>query len=65
MPQESGLFDAAHHYDFGFGARTFNELESIIEQGPAAWNRKRESIPQFYTPSSTGEWIERIQPIHA
>jgi UDP-N-acetylglucosamine:LPS N-acetylglucosamine transferase len=65
MPQESGLFDAAHHYDFGFGARTFADLERIIQQGPAAWYRKRESITQFYTPSSTGEWIERIQPIHA
>jgi UDP-N-acetylglucosamine:LPS N-acetylglucosamine transferase len=64
MPQESGLFDAAHHYDFGFGARTFDELESIIRKGPAEWNRKRESIPQFYTPVSASEWIERIQPVH-
>ena len=64
MPQESGLFDAAPHYDFGFAARTYDELESIIRMGPAEWKRKRESIPQFYTPPSAGDWIERIQPIH-
>src|SRR5262249_14738667 len=33
MPQESGMFQAAEHYDFGFVARTFNELEAIIRQG--------------------------------
>jgi processive 1,2-diacylglycerol beta-glucosyltransferase len=65
MPQESGLFDAAHHYDFGFGARTFDELASFIRKGPLEWNRKRESIAQFYTPSSTAHLIERIQPVHA
>ncbi len=64
MPQESGLFDAAQHYDFGFGARTFDELEKIIRKGPAAWNRKRESIPQFYAAHSACELIERIQPVH-
>jgi UDP-N-acetylglucosamine:LPS N-acetylglucosamine transferase len=64
MPQESGLFDAAHHYDFGFGARTFSELETIIRKGPAEWHRKRESISQFYTPPSSVEWIERIQPLN-
>ena len=64
MPQESGLFDAAQHYDFGFCARTFDELASIIQQGPAAWDRKRQSISQFYMPRSAGEWIERIQPVH-
>src|SRR5207253_10807483 len=62
MPQESGLFDAAHHYDFRFGARTFEELERIIGKGPAEWSRKRESIPAFYTPHSANELIERIQP---
>jgi processive 1,2-diacylglycerol beta-glucosyltransferase len=62
MPQESGLFSAADHYDFGFGARTLNELEKIIEKGPAGWSRKRESIQQFYTPDSASELIERIQP---
>jgi processive 1,2-diacylglycerol beta-glucosyltransferase len=65
MPQESGLFAAAHHYDFGFGARTFDQLESIIRKGPAEWSRKREAIHQFYSPRSSGEWIERIQPVHA
>ena len=64
MPQESGLFAAAHHFDFGFGARTFGELESVIGRGPAEWNRKRESIPQFYTPHSADEWIERILPLN-
>jgi processive 1,2-diacylglycerol beta-glucosyltransferase len=64
MPQESGLFDAAHHYDFGFGAKTFGELENIIRKGPAEWHRKRESISQFYTPLSSVEWIERIQPLN-
>ncbi len=63
MPQESGLFDAAHHYDFGFAARTFAELESIIRKGPAEWHRKKESIPQFYNPNSAGELIERMQPV--
>jgi processive 1,2-diacylglycerol beta-glucosyltransferase len=64
MPQESGLFDAAHHYDFGFGAKTYDELESFIRKGPLEWNRKRESIAQFYTPCSTAQLIERIQPVH-
>jgi len=64
MPQESGFFDAAHHYDFGFGARTFDELEAIVRGGPAAWNRKRESIPQFYKPHSAAQLIERIQPVN-
>ena len=61
MPQESGLFTAAQHYDFGFVARTFDELETIIRKGPAEWNRKRESIPHFYDPHAD-ELIERIQP---
>jgi UDP-N-acetylglucosamine:LPS N-acetylglucosamine transferase len=63
MPQESGLFNAALHYDFGFAAKTFDELEAIIRKGPGAWNRKRESIPQFYGSGSAGELIERIQPL--
>ena len=45
-------------------ARTFDELEAIIRRGPAEWNRKRESIPQFYKPSSADELIERIQPVN-
>ena len=63
MPQESGFFDAAHHYDFGFAARTFDELTAVIRKGPSEWNRKRESIPQFYQSSSAAELIERIQPV--
>ena len=63
MPQESGLFDAAHHYDFGFAARTFDELAAIVRKGAGEWNRKRESIPQFYKSSSAGDLIERIQPL--
>jgi UDP-N-acetylglucosamine:LPS N-acetylglucosamine transferase len=61
MPQESGLFRAARHYDFGFCATTFAELESIVRKGPSEWNRKRESIAHFYTPSSLSPLIERMQ----
>jgi processive 1,2-diacylglycerol beta-glucosyltransferase len=64
MPQESGLFDAAHHYDFGFGARTFADLERFIQKGPVEWERKRESITQFYTPQPPNDWLERLQPLH-
>jgi processive 1,2-diacylglycerol beta-glucosyltransferase len=64
MPQESGLFQAAHHYDFGFGARTFADLERFIKKGPVEWERKRESITQFYTPRPANEWLERLQPLH-
>jgi processive 1,2-diacylglycerol beta-glucosyltransferase len=64
MPQESGLFEAARHYDFGFAARTFRDLESIIKEGPAAWGRKRESLGQFYQFSSGRELIQKIQPEH-
>lgn len=63
MPQESGLFNSAAHYDFGFAARTFKELEAIIRKGPGEWNRKRGAVRQFYTASSAGELIERIQPV--
>ena len=63
MPQESGLFAAAHHYDFGFGARTFEELDGVINKGPIEWSRKRESIMEFYTPQYAGDLIERIQPV--
>jgi UDP-N-acetylglucosamine:LPS N-acetylglucosamine transferase len=62
MPQESGLFNAAQHYDFGFVARTFDELERIIRKGSAEWSRKRESIAHFYMSSSARELIERLQP---
>ncbi|HLH31595.1 MAG TPA: glycosyltransferase, partial [Terriglobia bacterium] len=63
MPQESGLFNAAHHYDFGFAAKTLREVESIVGKGPGEWNRKRESIAQFYQSSSADQLIERIQPV--
>lgn len=63
MPQESGLFDAAHHYDFGFAAKTFSELEAVIRSGRGEWNRKRESIHDFYRASSADILIERIQPV--
>jgi len=64
MPQESGLFEAATHYDFGFAARTFDEVDTIIRKGPSEWNRKREAIPQFYESASAHELLERIQPAH-
>ena len=63
MPQESGLFHAANHYDFGFAARTFEELAAIIKKGPAEWNNKRESLADFYKSSSGEELIERIHAV--
>jgi hypothetical protein len=63
MPQESGLFNAAHHYDFGFAAKSLREVEGIVSKGPGEWNRKRESILQFYQSSSADQLIERIQPV--
>jgi processive 1,2-diacylglycerol beta-glucosyltransferase len=64
MPQESGLFVASSQYDFGFAAKTFEELEAVIQKGPAAWNRKRAGVSRFYRSSSGEELIERIQPAH-
>jgi len=64
MPQESGLFNAAKRYDFGFSATTLHELESVIRKGPAEWNQKRESIAEFYTPRFGADLIERIQPVN-
>jgi processive 1,2-diacylglycerol beta-glucosyltransferase len=64
MPQESGMFQAAEHYDFGFVARTFDELDAIIRKGASEWNRKRDSISQFYESASAGDLLERIQPTH-
>jgi processive 1,2-diacylglycerol beta-glucosyltransferase len=63
MPQESGLFEAAEHYDFGFAARTFAEIGEIIRKGPAEWSRKRDSISQFYKAASAAGLIERMQPV--
>jgi UDP-N-acetylglucosamine:LPS N-acetylglucosamine transferase len=64
MPQESGLFQAAVRYDFGFAAGTFKDLERVIRLGPSEWNRKRECVHQFYRASSGEQLIERIQPAH-
>jgi len=61
MPQESGLFEAVHHYDFGFAANTFSQLEAIIRRGSAEWDQKRESILQFYNLSRAHDLIQRIQ----
>lgn len=60
MPQESGFFQAAKHHDFGFSARTFEELEAVMNEGPAGWNRKRDSVSRFYEYNSGEELIERI-----
>jgi len=65
MPQETGLFEAAAHYDFGFAAKTFDELESIIGKGSTEWSRKRPSISHFYRRASADELVERILPAHA
>jgi len=65
MPQESGLFDAAVHYDFGFAARTFDQLEAIIGKGAQEWARRRPAISRFYERTSAAELLERIQPAHA
>ena len=64
MPQEAGLFRAAMHYDFGFGAQTLDDVARVIEKGPDEWNRLRASVAQFYRASSGRELIERIQPDH-
>jgi processive 1,2-diacylglycerol beta-glucosyltransferase len=64
MPQESGMFQAAEHYDFGFAARTFEELEVIIRKGTREWKRKCDSIAQFYQSGSAGDLLQKIQPIH-
>jgi len=65
MPQETGLFEAAAHYDFGFAAKTFDELESIIGKGRNEWSRKRPSIAHFYRRASAHQLVERILPAHA
>lgn len=64
MPQESGLFNAASHYGFGFAVRTLDELRAVLRQGVAEWRTKRDAIVQFYRPGSTPELIERIQLSH-
>ena len=64
MPQESGMFHAAQHYDFGFVARTFDELDVIIRKGAHEWKRKCDSISQFYQRESALDILKKIQPIH-
>jgi len=65
MPQESGMFEAATRYGFGYSVGTFAELENIIRLGPHEWNRKREAVGAFYRRTSGEELIQRIQPAHA
>lgn len=64
MPQESGLFQAAGRYDFGFAASSLEDIDEILRRGPAAWRQLRTSIAQFYVGTSGKELIERIQPNH-
>jgi UDP-N-acetylglucosamine:LPS N-acetylglucosamine transferase len=65
MPQESGLFDAARHYEFGFAASTLNDVEEVVSRGRRAWDQMRSSLAAFYQTSSGEELIERIQHVHA
>jgi processive 1,2-diacylglycerol beta-glucosyltransferase len=60
MPQESGLFHAARYYDFGIPVRSLDELGQAIRSGPAAWNKKRDAVPNFYTYNWGDELIEGI-----
>ena len=64
MPQESGLFEAASRYGFGFAVRTLDELLAVVKQGVSRWRIKREAIARFYRPSLTPELIERIELPH-
>jgi UDP-N-acetylglucosamine:LPS N-acetylglucosamine transferase len=64
MPQESGLFRAAVHYDFGFAASRMSEVEDVINQGRSAWNRLRTSLESFYQGSCGEEIVERILHQH-
>jgi len=65
MPQESGLFRAAVHYEFGFAASRLSEVEDVINQGRSAWNRLRTSLESFYQTSCGEEIVERILHQHA
>lgn len=65
MPQESGLFHAAVHYEFGFAASRLSEVEDVINQGRSAWNRLRTSLESFYQTSCGEEIVERILHQHA
>lgn len=64
MPQESGLFHAVDRYGFGYAAGTLDALEAVIRKDPREWNRKRESLANFYRHSAGTELIERIHSVH-
>jgi len=65
MPQESGMFRAALHYDFGFAAAHLRDIEHVLqEEGRHAWIRIRGSLGSFYKTSSGHELIEKIQQRH-
>ena len=65
MPQESGLFHAAAHYEFGFVASRLSEVEEVIQQGRQAWNHLRSSLAAFYQISCGEEIVDRILHEHA
>jgi UDP-N-acetylglucosamine:LPS N-acetylglucosamine transferase len=65
MPQESGLFRAAVRYEFGFAASHLSEVEDVVNQGRAAWNRLRSSLTAFYQTSYGEEIVDRILQAHA
>jgi processive 1,2-diacylglycerol beta-glucosyltransferase len=65
MPQETGLFHAAAHYEFGFVASRLGDVQEIVSQGRHAWNRIRTSLAAFYELSHGEEIIERILHAHA
>jgi UDP-N-acetylglucosamine:LPS N-acetylglucosamine transferase len=64
MPQETGLFHAAAHYEFGFVASRLGDVEEIISQGRQTWNRIRSSLAAFYQVSYGEEIVERILHAH-
>jgi UDP-N-acetylglucosamine:LPS N-acetylglucosamine transferase len=65
MPQESGLFQAARHYEFGFAASQLSDVEDVVGRGRYAWDQMKSSLAAFYKTSSGKELIERIQHLHA
>jgi processive 1,2-diacylglycerol beta-glucosyltransferase len=64
MPQESGMFEAASRYGFGYAVSSFAELANVIKAGRHAWIRKRDTLQNFCRTSSGKELIERMQPVH-
>ena len=64
MPQETGLFHAAAHYEFGFVASSLSDVEAIINQGRQTWSRIRGSLAAFYQVSYGEELVERILSAH-